>query len=104
MTDMTVDEFVAKLDAVMNNIVPAAANGMRLAVLNIEGEAKRYCTLGQGPYASMYFPSKGEGASGSPYSLDTEDRRSLVHMRDTITSIVEVDNDSVTGIIGTDAE
>lgn len=120
---LTKDELIQKLQNISANMVPHLEAGMKTAALVVEGEAKRNCTLGQSPYEDMVFPTKMaeyasrgkfkkvklttrpsvfvafEGAySGAPYSISQE---AIIHMRDTIYSDVNSDQNGVHGIVGT---
>jgi hypothetical protein len=78
-----------KLERLPAAAVKGTAAGMQKAVLNVEGESKRYCTRGQTPYYR------------APYSDDDDPHREPPHMRDTIKGEVIVVGTSVHGTIST---
>lgn len=47
---MTPEQLKARLDKLSIKIVPAVADGMKLAAANVEGRAKVNCTPGESPY------------------------------------------------------
>lgn len=79
----------AKLEQLPAASVKGVANGMQKAVLNVEGESRRYCTPGQ----TIYWRA--------PYSDDNDPHREPPHMRDTIKGEVIVVGTSVHGTIST---
>lgn len=120
---LTHDELIQKLENLAANLTKHVEEKMEVAVLLVEGEAKKNATLGQSPYEDMVFPTKMalyaregkfknvkmtkrpsvfvavEGAySGAPYSVDGS---AVVHMRDTIYGEVDSDQTRVTGTVGT---
>ena len=125
---LTHDELIAALQSLQDAAIPALTAGMEEAAGVVEGEAKKYTSLGKGPYNDMVFPTKlekyqrqtgrlaykrvkltrrpsvfvaYEGAySGAPYSLE----RKQVHLHDTIYSEVISDQTQVMGVVGTPVE
>ena len=89
MTLLTADHLVQKLNNLNVSTIPALEHAMTLAALNVEGEAKKYCTPGQSPYYR------------APYSDDNNPRRDPVHMRDTIYNKIQTESNSVHGLVGT---
>jgi len=89
MTVLTADQLVQKLDTLKASTIPAIEKAMTLAAMNVEGEAKKYCTPGQSPYYK------------APYSDDNNPRRDPVHMRDTIYGRTQTEANRVHGLVGT---
>ncbi len=85
---LTPEELIAKLDRLQQGMVPALERYMQTAALNVEGEAKRYCTPGQSPYYR------------APYSDDNDPHREPPHMRDVMFSKVTVQGNKVIGTVG----
>ena len=85
---LTREELLAKLDNLERGMVPAVARYMGTAALNVEGEAKKYCTPGQSPYYR------------APYSDDNDPHREPPHMRDVMWSKVTIKGTVVTGTVG----
>lgn len=86
---LTAQELSRKFDNLQAGTIPAMQKTMTMAVLNVEGQAKRNCTPGHSPYYK------------APYSDDNDPRRDPVHMRDTIKGEVITEGTSVHGVVGT---
>ena len=57
MTVLTADKLVQKLDNLKASTIPSIEKAMVLAAMNVEGEAKKYCTPGQSPYYRRRIPT-----------------------------------------------
>jgi hypothetical protein len=100
---LTADELLQKLDNLKAGTMPAIEQAMQLAALNVEAQAKKNANPGTSPYEGMVFPTKWKGGyqGGAPYSDDANPNRIPPHLRDSITSEVVVDGNSVHGVVGT---
>jgi HK97 gp10 family phage protein len=85
---LTREELIAKLDNLSTGMIPAVARYMQTAALNVEAEAKKYCTPGQSPYYK------------APYTDDNDPHRKPPHMRDSMWSKVTVKGTTVIGTVG----
>jgi HK97 gp10 family phage protein len=103
MADLTQDQLLQKLRQVSASMIPAAAEGMEMAALNVEGEARKNCDPGNSPYESMEFPTKWKGGyqGGAPYMDDRNPDFIPPHLRDSITHEVQVSGSSVQGLVET---
>lgn len=84
------EELSRKLDNLAKGTIPAVEKAMQMAVLNVEGESRKYCTPGKSPYYR------------APYSDDNDPRREPPHMRDTIKGTIKTEGSSVRGTVGTE--
>lgn len=84
------EELSRKLDNLAKGSLPAVEKAMLKAVLNVEGESKKYCTPGKTPYYK------------APYSDDNDPRREPPHMRETIKGTVKTEGSTVRGTVGSD--
>jgi len=101
---LTAEELLQKLDNLKAGTMPAIEQAMRLAALNVEGQAKKNANPGTSPYEGMVFPTKWKGGyqGGAPYSDDANPNRIPPHLRDSITQEVQVSGSSVHGVVKTD--
>jgi hypothetical protein len=82
----TPEELIAKLDELKAAESPEIIQAMKDASGRVEGVSKDYCTPGKSPYYK------------APYQ-DDKANRMLAHMRDQITSEVQVDGDTIVGFV-----
>ena len=84
MARMTPEQLKARLDNLAIKIVPAVAEGMKLAAANVEGRAKLNCSPGSSPYYRAPFQTG--------------------HLRANIKHDTQITGRTVTGLVGDPVE
>ena len=90
MARMAPEQLKARLDNLTIKLIPAAADGMAKAVLNIEARARLNCTPGSSPYESA-----GK-LRGAPFDTG--------HLRANIKHDTQITGRTVTGLVGDPVE